>query len=408
MKISQSLTLLWICFLSLSLSAKEGSYQDQLLLELMMATPGTVIEIPEGMFEFDTQLSLLVDNVTIRGKGLNKSILSFSGQTQGAEGLLVTANGVILEGFTIQDSKGDAIKVNRADGLVIRGVGARWSNGPATANGAYGFYPVQSRNILIEGSVVSGASDAGIYVGQSENVIVRRNHVFENVAGIEIENSVHVDVFDNYVEKNTGGILVFNMPDLNIAGSRTRVFSNTIVNNNTLNFSPPSNVVADVPAGTGIMITANKKVEIFNNFVSSNQTANILLVSYALTGRPINDPNYDPFLESIYIYNNTLLAGGFAPIGGASQTTKDLVELLKSVIGVPFPDIVYDGTFNPGHRSSDGAIPDSLRICLAGNFNASFIDLDIENDMSQPSTDTSIHDCQLKKLPEVHIPLVLN
>ncbi|MFK7828100.1 MAG: parallel beta-helix domain-containing protein [Oligoflexales bacterium] len=399
---SMSLLLVYLyCFLTY---AEEGSYQDRLLLELMMATPGSVIEIPEGKFEFDTQLSLLVDQVTVRGQGLSKSILSFKGQTQGAEGLLVTANGVTLEGFTIQDSKGDAIKVNRADGLVIRGVGARWSGGPAITNGAYGFYPVQSRNILIESSVVSGASDAGIYVGQSKNVIVRRNHVFENVAGIEIENSVHVDVSNNYVEKNTGGILVFNMPDLNIPGQISRIFGNTIVNNNTINFSPPSNVVADVPAGTGVMITANKKVEVFNNFISGNETANILIVSYMLTGRPINDSSYDPFVESIYIYNNTMLAGGRAPKGGASESTQTLIEVLKSKIGVPFPDVVYDGSFNPRQRSSDGSIPGPLKICIKGNYKATFIDLDVENDLSNPSYDLGPHDCHIVKLPAVEIP----
>ena len=392
------------CFHSLVSLAESESYQDQLLLELMMATPGTVIEIPEGTFEFDTQLSLSVDQVTIKGKGMNKSILSFGGQTQGAEGLLVVANSVVLEGFAIQDTKGDAIKVNRADGLVIRGVRASWSGGPSITNGAYGFYPVQSRNILIEGSVVSGASDAGIYVGQSENVIVRRNRVYDNVAGIEIENSQNVDVTDNFAERNTGGILVFNMPDLRTPGQKSRIFGNTIVNNNTLNFSPPSNVVADVPTGTGIMITANKQVEVFDNFVSGHDTANLLLVSYALTGRPINDPTYDPYIESISIYNNTFLEGGRAPKGGASESTQNLIAGLKAMIGVPFPDIVYDGSFNPNHRAPDGQIPDHLKICIKDNFNVTFIDLDIANDLANPSTDLEPHDCLIERLPDVMFP----
>ncbi|NRA46737.1 MAG: right-handed parallel beta-helix repeat-containing protein [Oligoflexales bacterium] len=404
MALSRLVSLLWVYLFSMVSFADDGSYQDKLLLELMMATPGSVIDIPEGTFEFDTQLSLSVDQVTIRGKGLNKSILSFKGQTQGAEGLMVTANGAILEGFTIQDTKGDAIKVNRADGLIIRGVGAKWTGGPATINGAYGFYPVQSRNILIEGSVVSGASDAGIYVGQSHNVIVRRNHVFENVAGIEIENSEKVDVTDNYAERNTGGILVFNMPDLSILGQQSRIYGNSVVNNNTENFSPPSNVVADVPTGTGIMITANKQVEVFNNLVSGNQTSNVLLVSYALTGRPINDPSYDPFIEAIYIYDNTFLNGGYEPKGGASESTQSLIEALKGVVGIPFPDVIYDGSFNPSHRSDDGSIPDSLKICIRNNFNASFIDLDIDNDLTNPSTDLSPYECSITRLPAVQLP----
>ena len=42
----------------------------------------------------------------------------------------------------------------------------------------------------IEHCIAIGASDAGIYVGQSNNIIVRNCEVFQNVAGIEIENSI--------------------------------------------------------------------------------------------------------------------------------------------------------------------------------------------------------------------------
>ena len=35
-------------------------------------------------------------------------------------------------------------------------------------------YPVESTNVLIDGCVAIGASDAGIYVGQSQNIIVQK------------------------------------------------------------------------------------------------------------------------------------------------------------------------------------------------------------------------------------------
>ena len=81
-------------------------------------------------------------------------------------------------------------------------------------------------DVLVEGCVVSGAKDAGIYVGQSRDIIVRNNEVFHNVAGIEIENSTGADVYGNTAAGNTGGILVFNMPNLPVPGSKTRVFKN--------------------------------------------------------------------------------------------------------------------------------------------------------------------------------------
>src|SRR4029434_3597221 len=96
------------------------------------------------------------------------------------------------------------------------------------------------------------ASDAGIYVGQSTQIVVRDNRAELNVAGIEIENSTHADVYRNTVTNNTGGILVFNLPGLPVKdGRQTRVYSNHIHDNNTDNFAPKGNIVATRAARKG-------------------------------------------------------------------------------------------------------------------------------------------------------------
>ena len=223
-------------------------------------------------------LSLMVDNVTIRGRGMDKSILNFSDQDQGGEGLFVGANGVTLEGFAIINPKGDGIKVLEADQVRINQVRVVWTRGPHTQNGGYGLYPVKCKGVIIEGSYVSGASDSGIYVGQSSQITVRRNHVENNVAGIEIENSTHARVYANYAVANTAGILVFNLPDLSRIGSDTTIHSNIVVGNNLPNFSRPANTVAVVPQGTGIMVLANKNVRIHNNLIKDHKTASIALL----------------------------------------------------------------------------------------------------------------------------------
>ena len=46
-----------------------------------------VIELPAGKWTFNRSLSLNKSNVTIRGAGPDKTVLSFKGQVQGAEGL---------------------------------------------------------------------------------------------------------------------------------------------------------------------------------------------------------------------------------------------------------------------------------------------------------------------------------
>ncbi|MBN1208797.1 MAG: right-handed parallel beta-helix repeat-containing protein [Myxococcaceae bacterium] len=354
---------------------------------LIRARPGAVIELPEGRFQLDRSLSSSVDGITIRGKGLDKTILSFKGQTQGAEGLLLKGNGLTLEDFAIEDTKGDAIKINGTDGLVIRRVRTEWTGGPKSTNGAYGLYPVQCKNVLIEDSVAIGASDAGIYVGQSEHVIIRRNKAMRNVAGIESENTKYADIYENTATENTGGILVFDLPDLPVQGGRaTRVFNNDLHGNNTDNFAPEGNIVATVPPGTGMMIMANDQVEIFNNRFRDNKTVNLAITSYFVARKPIQDKNYDPYPESIFVHDNTFTGGGDAPSGL-------VVKLLALKMGKPFPDILYDGIVNPKKLTPEGKLPDALRICIRNNGDADFANMDLWNDFENIRRELAPHDC---------------
>src|SRR6516165_3261623 len=64
--------------------------QEETQAALIKAKPGDTIEFEEGTFEFTMSLSLAVDNVTIRGQGMDKTTLSFAKQDAGKEGLLVT------------------------------------------------------------------------------------------------------------------------------------------------------------------------------------------------------------------------------------------------------------------------------------------------------------------------------
>ena len=294
------------------LSGADTGFQTTLMEQLIDAQPGDVIEIPAGVFSFDRSLSLTVDGVTIRGAGMDETILSFANQTSGAEGLLVTASDFTLEDLAIEDTRGDALKINEGENIIIRRVRTEWTNGPDTDNGAYGIYPVQTTNTLVEGVVAIGASDAGIYVGQSRNVIVRDSRAEFNVAGIEIENTIGADVYNNVATNNTGGILVFNMPNLPQPGYGTRVYDNQVFENNTRNFGHPGTPVASVPAGSGIVINSNDQVEIFNNDIRDHRTANIIISSVYSTG--FSDigvqEDFDPYPETIWISANRLREGG--------------------------------------------------------------------------------------------------
>jgi parallel beta-helix repeat protein len=247
--------------------------QKKLQIQFIDAEDGSTIQLPEGTFYLNT--SLWLDgkkNITIAGAGIDKTILNFKGQISGAEGIKVTNSaGIVLKDFTVQNTKGDGIKTQLVEGIRFLNVKAEWTRGAKASNGGYGLYPVQCTNVLIDHCTAVGASDAGIYVGQSKFIIVRNSVAYDNVAGIEIENSLHADVHDNDTYNNTGGILIFDLPDLiQKEGGFVRVFRNNIHDNNHINFAPKGNVVGKVPQGTGIMILATRNVEVFDNKIVNN------------------------------------------------------------------------------------------------------------------------------------------
>jgi parallel beta-helix repeat protein len=377
--------------------AGEPSFQETLMTQLIDAKPGDVIELPEGKFSFDRSLSLAVDGVTIRGKGLDRTILSFKDQVAGAEGLIVTANDFTAEDFAIEDTKGDGLKVNEGKNIILRRLRVEWTGGPKTENGAYGLYPVQSENVLLDGNVVIGASDAGLYVGQSKTVIVRNNRAERNVAGIEIENTFDADVYDNVATNNTGGILVFNMPNLSQPGARTRVFRNEVYDNNTKNFGVPGTAVAGIPAGSGVVVNANDEVEIFDNDIRGNKTGNIIIASVYSTelSKDGMSADFDPYPESIYIHGNRMTEGGKNPDGLEFQALK---LAMFGPMGA-FPDILWDGYVDE-EKMVDGALPAGLRICVK-NDGAEVLNLDVPNNSKSPRLAAADHDCELPRLPEI-------
>jgi parallel beta-helix repeat protein len=288
----------------------EDSYTE-IQEALIFANSGDIIHLSEGLYEFEDSLSIDVDGVTLQGDGMKKTILSFKEQQSGAQGLSVTSDNVKLIDFAVEDAKGDAIKVKGVNGISFIRIRTEWTNGPDESNGAYGLYPVESKNVLIDSCVAIGASDAGIYVGQSENIIVKNSRAEFNVAGIEIENSYYADVFDNHAENNTGGILVFDLPDIpQQGGHHVRVFRNKSINNNTDNFAPEGNIVGEVPRGTGIVIQASSNVEIFDNDIGGNETINIAVVTYPYE---TEDENYNPHPRAIQIHNNRFTKSGNNP-----------------------------------------------------------------------------------------------
>lgn len=370
----------------------EGDFGATLQAALISARPGDTIQMPEGTFSLIDSLSLDVEGVTLRGAGEGKTVLDFAQQAGAGEGLLVTSDGVTLTGFTVRDTKGDGIKSKGADRIIYRFVTVEWTGEPEETNGAYGVYPVESKDVLVENVTVRGASDAGIYVGQSSNIIVRNSVVEYNVAGIEIENSSGADVYGNIARNNTGGILVFDLPDLPVSGGNsTRIFANQILANNTRNFAAAGNIVAGVPSGTGVIIMANRNVHVFDNTFENNRSTGVLITAYSL---PFTDAAYNPLPRDIVVRANKYTGGGDDPQG--------ILEPLADAMGGTLPPVVWDGV-----TSWPGAEPQAVNLTISEAPEVGFLNFGVPSYPLDPAAIAPSTDRPVGTPPAEPAPIVL-
>ena len=397
------------------------------------AAADSTIQMAAGTYHFTNSLSLATrNNITVKGAGMATTILDFSGQTAGADGLVQSIGPgstvkTSFQDFSIRDTAGDGLKVTGATGLHVNHVGVSWPT--RATHGGYGIYPVSCKQVLIENSTSDGASDTGIYVGQSDGIVVRNNVLTNNVAGIEIENSFNADVTGNDCHGNTVGFLVFDLPALpQVGGHNVRVYNNTFNDNNHPNFGDPSGTVALVPAGTGGPVMANSKVEVFGNTFSGNSAAGFssiscfaaLSVADCTTGAT---SGYNPFPTEVNVHDNTFTDNGADPLQGNTDDQHpsfQLAALLASGFLGAHPwadthvsDVSYDGILSPLAAGQSNP----YQICAKNNGSGHFADLHLDQwQQAQAGSQTPVplgdfltfdeqkYDCQLTALPAVPVP----
>ncbi len=384
------------------------SIEQNLQTQMITIQNGDTLDLPEGNFMFTKSLAMDGKaNVIIRGKGIDKTILSFQNQTEGAQGLLISnGQNITLEDFSIEDAKGDNLKVSDTRGITFRRIRSAWVDGPKTENGAYAIYPVLCKHVLIEECVAMGSSDAGIYVGQSDSVIIRNSKAYWNVAGIESENSRWVEIYENESWENTGGILIFDLPGLTQYGHTTKVYRNHVHDNNHENFAAKGNIVASIPPGTGLMILATHDLEMTENRIINNKTLGTGIISYDLVAA-LNegkvqsenaiggvqsvdnsyktDPLYNPYPYQIYLHHNTYQNSHWFP-----DISNDFGKLFLTRSFMSPPDIVYDGIANP-----TGTNP---QLCILEGEEITLINLDAANDFKNLTIGAKQFECEGNKI----------
>ncbi|WP_420427950.1 parallel beta-helix domain-containing protein [Algiphilus sp.] len=386
---------------------------DQAIEAFIRARPGDTIRFDCGFYDLTSTLLLTqTEAVTIKGCGMDETVLSFR-NSDGVEGILVDeVRGVVIEDLTVADSAGNGIEMRNVDHGTVRRVRTFWSSGggrespnPVTADnyrgedsplqvactdpatldpsapenqfpgadttspdytvsdkaGRYGIYPVKSKNILVDGAESIGASDAGIYVGQTSNAIIRNSRAAYNVFGLEIENVRHGEYSNNLAECNTGGFLIYDLDNLTQYGERTIMRNNISRMNNTYNFTE-GGFVANVPPGSGMITLAYDRIDVYDNEFIDNNTGGIIHVSYELfpegAGRP-TDKKIDFYTEGMRIFRNTFRNNGNGiPLPTTNDlANQDVARLLPAILGVKTAAgcLTSPGSCPPGANPIRGA-----------------------------------------------------
>ena len=341
---------------------------EKLVEDFIMVEDGGTITIEPYFYDLRTQLILdNKKNIQIKGAGMESTVLSFRNLKTGGEGVKIVGENIVLEDFSVEDAPGDGIKAQHTDGITFRKLNVTWTNGDKSKNGTYAIYPVQCKNVVVDACIASHSKDAGIYVGQSENIIVKNSLAFGNVAGIEIENCDNAEVFNNVARDNSGGILVFNLPGLPKSdGHSTKIYNNEIIDNNHENFAvaigedPNGNTVTMIPPGSGIILLAAKKVEIFNNKILRNKTTGLAIASYQITGFPAEAPNWSPYSSEIFVHDNTYERTLKFP--DLSRELGQLVSVYNAYGKAKTQDIVYDGIWDEEISKTIETNP--MKICI--------------------------------------------
>jgi parallel beta-helix repeat protein len=298
------------------------------------ARPGTTILIEPGIYQ--QTIAVSTPNLSLVGiidsHGNEPTIESPAGADTG-----VTVTGP-LNGFRLANIK---IQGFSGNGVLLDGVSHfQISNVQAINNGEYGIFPVFSAHGVITSSSASGSNDTGIYVGQSNDIVIQNSLAFDNVNGIEIENSTNVTAIHNECRQNTVGILEDLLPGLTVeVSAHNQLLGNFVHDNNRPNTASPDDIASFEPSGIGILIIGGSFSVVQSNIVTGNGYAGIVLISglefVSLAGLPPSVyAGLDPNPEHTQIAQNVVLGNGL---------------LFSYAMLPPGADLLWDGSGSGNH-----------------------------------------------------------
>lgn len=318
---------------------------------LLQAAPGDRIHLDRGLFTFTKGIEIAQAGVRFEGAGADKTVLSFLEQTDGQPALRLSGGSQTVRNLVIENAMNGAVYAEGGSSFVFSSVAVRYTQPPRLVT-ADGFDLVRVRDVLFDGVIVTGASDAGVHLSQSGNVVLRNSILDENGAGLVIADTIQVDAYDNSFSGNGVGAAVVDFAQVAGEAASVRVFRNQILRNDR-KARPASLIGIGAPPAVGLVVMAAHDVHLFQNSIGEHGGSNLLILS--TSGSPV-DPNYIPVTHNLMVRDNVFGRSGFAP-QGQLMTLRDR--------GFTIPDILWDGVESYGEGEAKRILP--VRISIMNN-----------------------------------------
>jgi len=273
------------------------------------AQPGDVIRVPQGIYRENVLVTK--NNITIKGQ--SGAILDGTG-LPGNSGITVRSsspstriNGFKLTGLQIQNYSRNGVILIRVDNYQIE-------DGKYINNEEYGIFPIRSSHGLIRANQVSGSNDTGIYIGQSQDAVIKDNYVSDCTVGIEVEVSSTIIVKDNRATGNTIGMTAVVLPGLSLTVTTDiQIIDNTFDSNNRANpVTDPTDILSQLPSGSGLLIFGADHVMVKDNRVVGNNSVGIAVAQLSPVLASL-DLRIDPFPDYNEIIDNVVMENGSNP-----------------------------------------------------------------------------------------------
>lgn len=292
--------LIMTLLLSLAFSmaqAKEWTVKSGAVIQdtVKLAQAGDTILVEPGYYHQSVYIDK--ENITIRGLQRDGKYAELNGELKLNDGIIASGHGITIDGFLVKAYKGNGIMTQGANNFkIINNI----------VHGAfYSIFPQYGKNGLVKGNTITGAEDAGVYVGMCDNIDVVNNIAHGNVMGLEFENTRNAMMANNEVYNNSAGITLTLIPGLPVKDASDIVIrDNNIYNNNLKNFAPASSIAATVPEGIGMAIVGVDNVTIHNNQIMDNNNVGLFIADMYSFGLG-SDSKVDPYSDGLKIYDNS-------------------------------------------------------------------------------------------------------